>query len=73
MTVMNGIEFLSKLREDPKNKKIIILVMTTSDDVKDKQDAYNYNIMGYIIKGEVIDDVPESILMIKAYMKLIQE
>ncbi|PCJ63495.1 MAG: two-component system response regulator [Planctomycetota bacterium] len=73
MPIMGGIEFLSKLREEPKNKKVIVLVMTTSDDIRDKQKAYDYNIAGYIVKGKVIDDVPESISIIKAYMKLINE
>jgi len=72
MPKMNGIEFLSELRNDPNLKRIIVFVMTTSDDEKDKMEAYNLNIAGYIIKGKLGESIINSISMIDAYWKIIE-
>src|SRR5205823_6595315 len=50
MPKMNGLEFLKEMRNDPDIKGISVFVLTTSNDDKDKVEAYNYNIAGYIIK-----------------------
>src|SRR5690349_17997070 len=50
MPQMNGIEFLKELRADPELKQISVFVMTTSNDDKDKFEAFNFNVAGYIIK-----------------------
>ncbi|MDY6938479.1 MAG: response regulator [Cyanobacteriota bacterium] len=59
MPKMNGIEFLKALREDPELHKIPVIVLTTSDREQDRQQAYNLNVAGYIVKpmtfGEVVD------------------
>ncbi|PCJ62605.1 MAG: two-component system response regulator [Planctomycetota bacterium] len=72
MPKMNGIEFLTKLREDPNLKRIIVFVMSTSDDDEDKLKAYNLNIAGYILKGRVNEGISKSILMIDAFWKIIE-
>lgn len=50
MPKMSGIEFLKELRADANLKDIKVYVLTTSDDEKDKKNAYQYNVSGYIIK-----------------------
>lgn len=47
---MNGIEFLKVLRADPELASIVVFVLTSSDEERDKQAAYNLNIGGYILK-----------------------
>ena len=50
MPKMNGLEFLKELRADKDLHTISVFVMTTSNDEKDRFEAYNYNVAGYIIK-----------------------
>src|ERR1041384_3247023 len=41
MPQMNGLEFLREMRSDPALKHISVFVLTTSNDDKDKVEAYN--------------------------------
>lgn len=50
MPKMNGIEFLEKLRQNEALKSLSVFVMTTSDNDKDKIEAYNLNVAGFILK-----------------------
>ena len=50
MPKMGGIEFLQALRADPELKNTTVVVLTTSDEERDKVNAYNLNVAGYILK-----------------------
>jgi len=50
MPRMNGIEFLRELRADAELSAITVIVLTTSDDERDKVEAYKLNVAGYILK-----------------------
>ena len=50
MPRMNGMEFLRELRNDPELRSLTVIVLTTSDDERDKVEAYNLNVAGYIVK-----------------------
>jgi CheY-like chemotaxis protein len=50
MPRMGGVEFLKELRKDEDLKKSIVFIMTTSDADKDKVEAYNLGVAGYILK-----------------------
>jgi CheY-like chemotaxis protein len=50
MPKMSGIEFLQTLRADPKLKAIPVVMLTTSNEEKDRFNAYNLNVAGYILK-----------------------
>lgn len=50
MPKMNGLEFLQTLRNDPELASIPVIVLTTSDEDRDKIEAYNLNVAGYILK-----------------------
>jgi CheY-like chemotaxis protein len=52
MPRMNGIEFLDMLRGDATLKSHIVFVLTTSDDAKDRNAAYDKYISGYIVKSK---------------------
>lgn len=50
MPKMNGIEFLSELRADPKLSATPVVMLTTSDDPRDRMEAYRLNVAGYLLK-----------------------
>ena len=50
MPKMGGIEFLQALREDPALAPTTVIVLTTSDEERDKVEAYKLNVAGYILK-----------------------
>jgi CheY-like chemotaxis protein len=50
MPRMGGIEFLRELRADPKLRSSSVIVLTTSAEDRDRVDAYNLNVAGYLLK-----------------------
>jgi CheY-like chemotaxis protein len=50
MPRMNGIEFLREIRKDPALRGTPVVVLTTSDDDRDKVQAYDLNVAGYLLK-----------------------
>jgi CheY-like chemotaxis protein len=50
MPKMNGLEFLREIRQDPDLRYLTVIVLTTSADERDKVEAYNFNVAGYIVK-----------------------
>jgi CheY-like chemotaxis protein len=50
MPKMNGIEFLQELRRDPELRVTPVVVLTTSNDERDRIEAYNLNVAGYLLK-----------------------
>lgn len=50
MPKMGGIEFLHELRADPELKSTPVIVLTTSNQDRDRVEAYNLNVAGYLLK-----------------------
>jgi CheY-like chemotaxis protein len=50
MPRMGGIEFLRELRADPALRATAVIVLTTSDEERDKVNAYDLNVAGYVLK-----------------------
>ena len=50
MPRMGGIEFLKELRADPELHNTTVVVLTSSDEDRDKVHAYDLNVAGYIVK-----------------------
>ena len=50
MPKMNGLEFLKELRSDSTIGDIPVVVLTTSNEARDRIEAYHLNVAGYILK-----------------------
>jgi len=70
MPRMGGIEFLHELRKDELLKNISVFVMTTSNEDKDKVDAYNLNVAGYILKPLSMENFVSAVSILKNYWTL---
>lgn len=70
MPKMDGIEFLKNIRADSELKKLIIIVLTTSDDDRDVVSAYDFNVAGYIVKPITFDKFMQAMATINLYWTL---
>ncbi|OYT17282.1 MAG: two-component system response regulator [Bacteroidetes bacterium 4572_77] len=70
MPRMGGIEFLQKIRKDNFLKTISVFVMTTSNEDRDKIEAYNLNVAGYILKPLSMERFIEAVSTLKNYWQL---
>lgn len=67
MPVMNGIEFLQAVKAVPELKCIPVVVLTTSDEQKDKLESFNLGVAGYMRKPVDYPQFVEIIRTIDAY------
>jgi CheY-like chemotaxis protein len=70
MPKMGGIEFLREIRKDEKLKNISVFIMTTSNEDKDKVDAFDLNVAGYILKPLSMERFIEAVSTLNNYWKL---
>jgi CheY-like chemotaxis protein len=72
MPRMNGLEMLRKLREDETLHDTIVFVLTTSNDDKDKFEAYNLNVAGYMLKSDMGNSFLRAVSLVDHYWKVIE-
>ena len=70
MPKMNGLEFLQELRKDENLKRTPVIVLTTSDEDKDRMEAYNLNVAGYILKPVTFNNFAEVMVALNKYWTL---
>ncbi len=70
MPKMNGIEFLRELRADPALMLIPVIVLTTSGEDRDKVEAYQMNVAGYILKPVTLAHFIETMATLNKYWTL---
>lgn len=67
MPKMGGIEFLHELRKDPQLSHTTVIVLTTSDEERDKVEAYKLNVAGYILKPVTLQAFIEIMATLNKY------
>lgn len=72
MPRMNGIEFLRELRADPALAPTPVVVLTTSNDERDKVEAYNLNVAGYLLKPVTFINFCEVMAALNKYWALVE-
>ena len=72
MPKMNGIEFLRELRRDPALAPTPVIVLTTSNDDRDRNEAYNLNVAGYILKPVTFTNFCEVMAALNKYWALVE-
>ena len=72
MPRMNGIEFLREMRQDPELCVIPVVILTTSNNDRDKIDAYNLNVAGYLVKPVTFGDFCELMATLNKYWGLVE-
>ena len=72
MPKMNGIEFLREVRKDSELNLIPVVVLTTSNDERDRIEAYNLNVAGYLLKPVTFSNFCEVMAALNKYWALVE-
>jgi CheY-like chemotaxis protein len=72
MPRMNGVEFLRELRQDPELRATPVVVLTTSNDDRDKIEVYNLNVAGYLVKPVTFGNFCEVMVALNKYWGLVE-
>jgi CheY-like chemotaxis protein len=72
MPRMSGLEFLRQLRQDNDLKHLPVVVLTTSDDERDRIEAYKLNVAGYIVKPVTFLNFMEAMATLNKYWELVE-
>ena len=72
MPKMNGIEFLRELRNDPTLAQITVIVLTTSNEDRDRVEAYELNVAGYLLKPVTFHDFADVMSTLNKYWTLME-
>ncbi len=72
MPRMNGIELLRELRADPALHATSVVVLTTSNEERDKVDAYELNVAGYLVKPVTFASFVELMAALSKYWTLVE-
>ena len=70
MPRMNGIEFLKAIKQDISLKVIPVVVMTTSNEEKDRTESFGLGVAGYMIKPADYSQFVDIVREFKAYWTL---
>jgi CheY-like chemotaxis protein len=72
MPRMNGIEFLRELRADPALRSSSVVVLTTSNEERDKIEAYQFNVAGYLLKPVTFGNFVDVMAALDKYWTLVE-
>ena len=64
---MGGIDFLKELRADPDLQSLPVIVLTSSNEPRDRAAAFEYDVEDYIVKPHSFDEFTSAMATILAY------
>lgn len=72
MPKMNGIEFLREVRKDPALRTLCVVVLTTSNEDRDRIEAFQLNVAGYLLKPVTFIDFVDVMSTLNKYWTLME-
>ncbi|MDC0721109.1 response regulator [Nannocystis bainbridge] len=72
MPKMNGIEFLRAVRADPALQATSVVVLTTSNEERDRVDAFKLNVAGYLLKPVSFGNFIDLMATLNKYWTLVE-
>lgn len=72
MPRMSGIEVLREIRADPVLHALTVVVLTTSNEDRDRVEAYRLNVAGYLLKPVTFHAFAEVMAMLNKYWTLME-
>jgi CheY-like chemotaxis protein len=72
MPKMNGIEFLREVRKDPALAATTVVVLTTSNEDRDRVEAFQLNVAGYLLKPVTFHTFADVMSTLNKYWTLME-
>ena len=72
MPKMNGIEFLQAIRNDVELANLTVVVLTTSNDDRDRLAAYEHHVAGYLLKPVTFQSFVDVMATLNKYWTLVE-
>lgn len=72
MPRMGGFEFLKEIRSDSDLRSAVVFIITTSDNDRDKAEAYGYNVSGYIRKESLGEDFMQLTTLCQDFWRVVE-
>jgi CheY-like chemotaxis protein len=72
MPRMNGIEFLREIRQDPALQTLTVVVLTTSNEDRDRIEAYQLNVAGYLLKPVTFQAFADVMITLNKYWTVME-
>jgi CheY-like chemotaxis protein len=69
---MSGLDVLRKIRADDLLRPVTVVILTTSNDLRDRRKAYDLNVAGYLLKPVTSKEFAESLSVLHAYWQLVE-
>lgn len=69
---LNGIELLREIRNDERLRSLCVVVLTTSNEDRDRTEAYNLNVAGYLLKPVTGQSFVELMATLNRYWTLVE-
>jgi CheY-like chemotaxis protein len=67
MPIMNGVEFLNRVKADSRLRRIPVVVLTTSNEVEDRKQCFGHSVAGYMTKPVSYPNFKDMISTIDRY------
>lgn len=72
MPRMNGIEFLREVRKDPALQSLTVVVLTTSNEDRDRVEAFQLNVAGYLLKPVTFHEFADVMATLNKYWTVME-
>ncbi len=69
MPRMNGLEFLERIKQDPNNRSIPVIILTTSTEYQDRSQSFDLSVAGYMVKPVNYKQFVEMMITISHYWR----
>ncbi len=73
MPRMNGIEFLAKMKQDPKFKNVPVVMLTSSRQEEDMVNSYSLGVNAYVVKPVDLNDFIDAIKQLGVFWVIVNE
>jgi len=72
MPRMNGLELLREMRSDAALRGIPVVVLTTSNNDRDRFEAYDLQVAGYLLKPVIFQSFVDTMIALDRYWALVE-
>jgi CheY-like chemotaxis protein len=72
MPRMNGIEMLREIRRDPSLRTLCVVALTTSNEDRDRTEAYGLHVAGYLVKPVTFVAFVDLMAALNNYWRLVE-